>query len=81
MNAYLYKLISSRPDFVGNMTQQERKFMQEHGLYWRGLVEKGTAITFGLVLDARGPWDVAIFKAEDERAARSIVENNPAMKG
>ena len=81
MNAYLYKLISPRPNFVGNMTAQESKFMQEHALYWRRLVEKGIAITFGLVLDPKEAWGVAIFKAEDERGARSIIENDPAVKG
>jgi len=80
MKAYIFKLIAPRPTFVTDMTEAEGKLMQEHGMYWRGLVEKGQAITFGLVLDPKGGWGVAIFEAEDETAARAIAENDPTIK-
>jgi hypothetical protein len=36
------------------MTEAERKVMQEHAVYWKGLTDRGIAIVFGLVLDPKG---------------------------
>src|SRR5581483_8090481 len=49
MNYYLLKLLPPRPTFVQDMTPAEAKLMQEHGVYWRGLMARGYATAFGLV--------------------------------
>jgi hypothetical protein len=62
------------------MTESERKVMQEHAVYWKGLVDDGIAVVFGLVLDPTGPWGVAIIDVADESYARVIGTNDPAVK-
>jgi len=62
------------------MTEVERRVMQEHAIYWKGLTGRGTAIVFGLVLDPKGPWGVAIVEVADELDARALGTNDPAVK-
>jgi len=62
------------------MIEVERKVMQEHAIYWKGLVDRGIAIVFGPVLDPTGTWGVAIVEVADEPAARALGTNDPAIK-
>lgn len=80
MKYFLYKLISPRTTFWNDMTNEEMNIMREHGAYWRGLFASGTAHAFGPVLDPKGAWGVAIFEAEDDAAAHSLCENDPAIR-
>ena len=77
---FLYKLIPPRPTFVQDMTEAERKAMEEHAIYWKGLIDRGIAIIFELVLDPKGPWGVAIVEVADESDARVLGTNDPAVK-
>jgi uncharacterized protein YciI len=77
---FLYKLIPPRPTFVQDMTEAERRAMEEHAKYWKNLTETGVAVVFGLVLDPNGPWGVAIVEVEDEPHARLLGINDPAVK-
>ncbi len=54
--------------------------MQTHGKYWRELLDKGIAVAFGPVLEAKESWGVAIFYAEDQAAADAIAAEDPASK-
>ncbi len=80
MKPYLFKLIGPRSTFAVDMTQDERLLMQEHGAYWRQLVDDGVAIVFGLVLDPKGGWGVAIFEVDEESAAHRIATDDPSVK-
>jgi hypothetical protein len=40
--------------------------MQEHATYWKGLIDDGIAIVFGLVLHPRGSWGVNIIEVGNE---------------
>jgi hypothetical protein len=77
---FLYKLIPPRPTFVQDMTEAERKAMGEHAIYWKDLTDRGIAVVFGLVLDPKGPWGVAIVDVADEPDARVLGMNDPAVK-
>jgi uncharacterized protein YciI len=63
-----------------DMTESERKVMQDHVVYWTGLRDKGTAIVFGPVLDPKGVWGVAVVETPDEATARAILANDPVDK-
>lgn len=76
----MYKLIPPRPTFAQDMTEAERKVMQEHVVYWKGLTDRRIAIVFGPVLDPKGPWGVAIVEVADEADARALGTNDPAVK-
>jgi hypothetical protein len=77
---FFYKLIPPRPTFVQDMTEAERKAMDEHAKYWKRLTDAGVAVVFGLVLDPNGPWGVAIVEVEDESHTRLHGINDPAVK-
>ena len=77
---FLYKLIPPRPTFTQDMTEAKRKAMEEHAIYWKDLTDRGIAVVFGLVLDPKGPWGVAIVDVADEPDARVLGINDPAVK-
>jgi uncharacterized protein len=63
-----------------DMSETERRVMQEHVAYWTGLRDKGVAIVFGPVLDPKGVWGVAIIETTDEASARTILAKDPVDK-
>jgi hypothetical protein len=42
-NRFLYKLIPPRLTFAQDMTEAERKVMQEHATYWKCLIDDSIA--------------------------------------
>ncbi len=80
MMRFLFRLISPRPTFPMDMTESERKVMQEHVTYWKGLRDKGIAIVFGPVLDPKAVWGVAIVETSDEASARALLTNDPVER-
>ena len=80
MKRFLFKLISPRPTFPQDMTETERRVMQEHVSHWNKLAQKRTAIVFGPVLDPSGVWGVAIVDVADESQARDLVLADPVTK-
>jgi hypothetical protein len=66
MPYFFFKLIAPRPSFAFDMREEERGLMQSHSVYWRGLLDKGTVLVFGPVLDPKGPFGVCIGKVADE---------------
>jgi len=76
----LCKLIPPRSTFAQDMTEAERKIMQEHATYWRDLSDRGIAIIFGPVLDPKGTWGLAIIEVEDESEAHTLGRNDPAVQ-
>jgi uncharacterized protein len=79
MKPFLSRLLPPRPTFPADMTAEEGAAMQAHGVYLRGLAEKGVAIAFGPVLDPKGPWGVGIFRVESEEQMQEIARNDPAI--
>ena len=80
MMRFLFKLLSPRPTFPMDMTESERKVMQDHVVYWTSLRDKRTAMVFGPVLDSKGVWGVAVVETPDEATARAILANDPVEK-
>jgi uncharacterized protein YciI len=77
---FLYQLIPPRPTFAQDMTETERKVMQEHALYWKDLTDKRIAVAFGPVLDPKGVWGLAIVETANEQDARALGANDPGLK-
>lgn len=80
MNLFLYKLLPPRLTFATDMTDTEKKVMQEHATYWKGLLEKGIVIVVGLFLTPKAPWGLAIVGADNEQNVRTFGTNDPAVK-
>jgi hypothetical protein len=79
MNWFFFKLIAPRADFATTMTEDEHSLMQTHGLFWKKLVDEGTAVVVGPVLDPKGPFGMAVARLLDEKAARALTLTDPVI--
>ena len=77
---FIIKLIPPRPTFAQDMTEEERKIMGEHSIYWRDMAARGIALVYGPVLDSGGAYGLGIIEAETENQALSLAEGDPAVK-
>jgi uncharacterized protein YciI len=79
---FLYVLKLTRPDMLtAGPTPAEQATVGRHFAYVSDLTAKGVMILVGRT-QTTGPetMGLAIFEAEDEIAARAIMENDPAVK-
>ena len=79
MQTYFCKLIAPRPTFAMDMSEEEAQIMKAHAVYWRGCMEKGNVVAFGLVGDPAGAYGIGIIEVEDAAAARNMTDNDPTM--
>ena len=77
---FLCKPIPPRPTFAQDMTEVERKIMQEHIVYWKDLSDRRIAIIFGPVLDPKDIWGVAIVEVASEPEAHILGRNDPGVQ-
>lgn len=77
---YVYKLIPPRSTFFTDQSEQEQKVMAAHVTYWSQLLNAGTAIAFGPVLDPAGVFGLAIVEANDETELASIAAGDPVVQ-
>ncbi len=80
MKTYFCKLLPPRPTFAQDMSEAEMKVMQEHGVYWRGLMEQGQVIAFGLVADPAGAFGIGIVEVESEADVQRLTSNDPTIR-
>jgi uncharacterized protein YndB with AHSA1/START domain len=76
---FLVRLLPPRPTFLGDMTEEERRVMNEHVGFWTKLLGDGVAHAFGPVADPKGPWGVGIVEVEDRAAVDRIEAGDPAI--
>jgi len=63
-------------------TPEEDEIVGKHFAYLKDLTEKGIMILMGRTQNNdESTFGIAIFEAEDEGAARAIMENDPAVVG
>lgn len=62
------------------MSPEEAEIMKEHAVYWRGFLEKGNVIAFGLVADSAGPFGVGLVEFDDIDQARAFTDKDPTVK-
>lgn len=80
MSHFAYRLVPPRPAFgPGAMDDHESAVMQEHIAYWAPLVEQGTALVYGPVLDPAGTFGLAVVEADSEAAVEAIRDGDPAV--
>ncbi|MGA2807341.1 MAG: YciI family protein [Terracidiphilus sp.] len=77
---WLVRLIPPRPTFNKDLTDVERKLMEEHFVYLKSEYEKGVLLFAGPVLDPRGVYGVLVIQAADEAEATSIASADPSVK-
>ena len=77
---FFIRLIPPRISFTADMTEPERTIMQEHVVYWKGLLDRGIAIVYGPVFDPNGGYGIGIVEVDNEEKVRHIMDNDPTMK-
>ena len=80
LKAYVLRLIPPRPTFPVDMSEQERRVMQEHVVYWTGHAQAGTVIAFGPVADPHGAWGVAIVEVDGQATIEKLTAEDPVMR-
>ena len=63
-----------------DMTDAERQLMQEHAQYWRGMLDQGRAVTFGLVLDPQGAFGIGVLELPDDADVNALTNGDPTIK-
>ena len=63
---YFFKLIPPRPTFPYDMTDEERRLMDEHGRYFQEHFDAGRLLLYGPVLATSGAFGLAILEVESE---------------
>ena len=73
---WIYFIHPSRPDFAATMTDAEKLVWREHAGRLQRLLDEGTLILAGPTLGSVNT-GIAVFEAEDEEAARAIMDSDP----
>lgn len=83
MKQFLYLLKPARLGMVTEgPTPAEAETVSRHFAYLTDLTNKGVMILVGRTQNNdESTLGIVIFEAEDESAARNIMENDPAVKG
>lgn len=81
MPQFLYLLKPARPGMLTQSTPEEDETVSRHFAYLKELTVRGVMILVGRTQNAdETTFGIAIFEAEDETAARKIMENDPAVQ-
>ncbi len=62
-----------------DMTDKERRLMQEHVAYWRGLMAEGKVIAFGPVADPKWPYGIALLRLRDDADPQTLGADDPTI--
>jgi uncharacterized protein YciI len=83
MNQWIYVLKVTRLEMLTEgSTPEEDEIVGRHFAYLKDLTEQGVMILMGRTQNNdESTFGIAIFEAEDEDAARTIMENDPAVAG
>jgi uncharacterized protein YciI len=82
MNQYLYRIQPARLGMVTRgSTDEEATILIEHFDYLKSLTRQGVVLVFGRTQNNdSSTFGITIFRAESDDMARSIMNNDPAVK-
>ena len=82
MKEFLYRIQTVRPAMLSTgATAEEEAAVTAHFAYLQRLADEGVVILAGRTLNTdASSFGIVIFQAEDEIAARAIVDNDPAIQ-
>ena len=80
MAYFFLKLVPPRPTFALDLTEAEAKLMQQHAVYWRGLLEIRVAIGYVLVGDPRGAYGIGVVELDDKTDPHTLAAGDPTIK-
>jgi uncharacterized protein YciI len=77
---YFFRLIPPRPTFMQDMTDEERRLMDEHGRYFQDHFAAGEVLLFGPVMATGGAFGLGVLEMDSEAEARTFGEGDPSVK-
>jgi len=77
---YFFKLIPPRPTLVQDMTDEERRLMDEHGAVFSGALCRWQGPSVRSGHGSAGTFGLGILEAESEEDARRFGEGDPSAK-
>ena len=77
---YFFKLIPPRPTFAQDMTDDERRLMDEHGQYFQEHFATGKVLLFGPVMARSGAFGLGVLEVDSEQEARQFGEGDPSVE-
>ncbi len=81
MQYFYCKLVAPRSTFVQDISAAEAAVMNQHAVYWKGLIDRGiTVLALGLVLDPAAAFGVGILGVASEAEARTLTAEDPAIR-
>ena len=78
---YFFKLIPPRPTFPFDITEDEKRLMEDHARYFDEHFAAGRLLLYGPVMAASGAFGMAVLEVESEDEARRFGEGDPSVKG
>ena len=77
---FFFKLIPPRSTFIHDITEEERRLMDEHGRYFDEQFGAGRLLLYGPVMVTGGAFGLAILEVDNEEEARRFGEGDPSVK-
>jgi uncharacterized protein YciI len=77
---YFFKLIPPRPTFPGDMNDEERRLMDEHGRYFQEHFQAGRLLLYGPVMAPSGAFGLGVLEVHSESEARQFGEGDPSVR-
>jgi uncharacterized protein len=81
MAQWIYRIVPTRPEMVAAPTAREAEIVGSHFRYLVDLRDRGILILAGRTQESVDTWGITIFEADDEVAARAVVNGDPAVTG
>jgi uncharacterized protein YciI len=81
MKYYLCKFIPPRANFLATMTAAEGELMKQHGAFLNDLLDKGTVVAHGPVLDPAGGYGLSLYRIDDDQDVEAMTSADPIVKG
>lgn len=79
MAQWLYRIVPTRPEMVADATSEEQRIVAAHFQYLVSLKDRGVLILAGRTQEESGTFGITIFEADDELAARAVMQDDPAV--
>lgn len=80
MKYYLCKYIPPRSDFLATMSADEKTWMGQHGVFLDGLLERGTIVAHGPVMDPTGGYGVSLYRIADDQDIAAFTSQDPIVR-
>ena len=78
---FLYTVQPTRPGFLEASTEEEDRIVSDHFRYLQTLTAEGTCLLAGRTLNTDpSSFGLVILQAESEDRARTIMEDDPAVR-